>query len=314
MPVLAPPVGPLVIPPAPGVPLGRGHATATWTTPDGQLWSLTDDMNEPGVSTLPGVSGIGAGPRAVSRRSLATGGTVPRWSHVDERLIAWPLEARVLGDPAAYLDLWRRLIRAFTSTTPDAGAPRPGILRITRADASWREASCIYLGGFDQVDDEGEGYDRSTAVLSLAAPDPRWYGESVVALAFDYTSARSYLEPYETVSPATALGEQTVEILGDVDALPVWTLIGPASGFTVTLPAGSFTFTAALLAGQSVVVDVGASTVVDNTGANRIGDLAWPSSDLVPLPVGQVPVNIVILGAGAGAGVHLSYRPRFESA
>ena len=302
----------VVAPPDVGSP-GRGTAVATWTSPDGALWDLTDDISLPfGVSTLNGVAGIGAAPRAVTRRPLATGGTAGRWSHADEQLIAWPLYVHDDNNPAGFTGLWRQITRAFTSTTPPAGTPRPGTLRITREDGSWREIGCIYLGGFEEADDQGQGWDNNTAVLSLVAPDPWWYGPSVVALSFDHTLARSYLNPYETVSPSAAQGEQMIDVLGDVDALPVWTLIGPATSYTVTLPTGSFTFDAALLGGESVVVDVGASTVVDNTGANRIGDLTWPDSELTPLPVGSVPVDIEIVGAASGAGVHLAYRPRYE--
>jgi hypothetical protein len=293
-------------------------ADATWTAPDGTVWDLTGGgLNvASGVLTLPGVSGIGAVPRAVTRRPLATGGTVGRWSHADERLVAWPVEVYATDDPATYIALWRSFVTAFTQTSPPAGTPVTGTLRITRADATWRELDCTYLSGLEQADAEGEGYTSSTAVLSLLAGDPWWYGDTVIGVSFSFTSARSYLAPYETVSPTTTTGAQIITVIGDVDASPVWTLVGPATtSYTVTLPGGSFTFAAALTLGQSVTVDVGAGTVIDNLGANRIGSLVLPGAVLATLPVGvSVPVTVSIVGAGGGAGVNLSYRPRWESA
>jgi hypothetical protein len=288
-----------------------------WTAPNGTVLDLTGGgLNvASGIVTLPGVSGIGAVPRAVIRRPLATGGTVGRWSHADERLVAWPVEVYATDNPAAYIALWRSFVTAFTQTAPPAGAPVTGTLRITRADATWRELACTYLGGLEQADAEGEGYTSSTAVLSLLAGDPWWYGATVIGVSFSFTSARSYLAPYETVSPTTTTGAQIITVIGDVAASPVWTLTGPSSGsYTVSLPGGTFTFGTALAAGESVTVDVGAATVVDGLGVNRIGQLVLPGSVLATLPVGaSVPVTVTITGAGAGAGVGLSYRPRFES-
>jgi len=285
--------------------------TASWTAPDGTVWDLTGPGFGVGVMTLHGVAGIGAAPRSVSRRAASTGGGSARWGHATEVLVTWPVQVYADGDPDLFADLWRRFRRAFTSTVPPAGVPRPGLLRITRGQ-SWRELSCIYLDGLAQEDDAGYGYDTNTAVLSLVAPDPWWYGETVVALEFLHTAPRSYLDPYETVTPAYSQGVQDVVVEGDVDAMPVWTLRGPAPRFTVAIPGRSFSYGREVPDGKHVTVDVAGPTVVDSDGADRIGELAWPESQLFPLPAGRVPVTITIGEPATGAGVGLAYRPRYE--
>lgn len=317
---------PTPTPETPSLPsdlLGYGAASAIWTSPSGESWNLTDDPFVPGVITLPGVAGIGGAPRSTVRRALSTGGTMPRWSFADERLITWPVLVAADGRPDDFLILWRRFIRAFTATTPPAGLPETGTLRITRADGTWRESAAIYEAGLNGNDPVGMGLDKSMAVITLIAPDPWWYGPEQVAITFAYTLTRAYVgttgggsgtDPYETVSPSNAQGSSDVIIEGDVPALPTWILTGPASSFTVAVPGAYFTYNAALLAGEQVVVDVGRLTVATPAGVNKIGNLSWPGSSLFPLQPGAMTAVITINGAAAGAGVQLIYRPRWDSA
>lgn len=307
MPLLTPAPGSVVVaPPAPVLqfPYPAQRVTAQWFSPNGTVWDLTAPIGSYGVALLDGVAGLGAAPRQSIRHALATGGTYGRWSYADERIITLPLIA-----PSA---LYPAFARSITVTTPAAGRPSPGRLRVTNVDGTWREVKANYLGGLENVNDSSP--DGRPAVVQLFCPEPWFYGEASAALTFDYVATRSYFSPYETVTPNNEVGTSDAYIDGDVAARPVWTLLGPGSLYTVTAPSGSFTYQAGLAVGQSVVVDVEALTVVDNTGANVIGNLSWPGSKLFTLPAGAITITVAISGAGSGAGVHLSYRPCFELA
>lgn len=312
MPVLVG-AGSTVDPGTVAVDLGGVPAMAAdWYSPDGTVWDLLGNAPDAPLWTRPGVSGIGAAPRAVTSRALATGGTLARWSHVDERLVAWPLGLDVGVGFLGHDDMWRMFVRAWTATTPAAGVPRAGLLRITRPDGTWRQLACRYQSGLEfqgGTDLPGQG----SPVLSLAASDPWWYGPTQVALTFAYVPPRNYLAPYETLSPTHTTGQAPVAIDGDVDASPVWTLTGPAASYAVGIPGRSFTF-GALAAGEKVTVDVGRRTVTDATGANRFGGLTLPGSQLFTLPAGISRLLVDMTGGQPGAQVDLQYQPRFESA
>lgn len=285
----------------------------TWTAPDGTV----TDLNQWGrIHLLPDVDGLGAAPRATTRRALGTGGTFARWAHADERLITLPL-LLVADDPNDFTRLRRDLTRAFTATTPAAGTPRPGTLRIARPDGTWRQVSCVYVDGLGWNEADGSGADHATAVVQLVAPDPWFYGPETVALRFgDTTVDRSYFAPYETVSPGRTLGNVTVNVDSDVAVDPVWKITGPATSVTIRYdPNGPGITYGTIPAGSTITVDVANSAVVDQTGANKIGSIGWPTSTLFQLQPGTANLLVSIIGGQPGqSGIELSFAPRFESA
>jgi hypothetical protein len=226
------------------------------------------------------------------------------------------LPLAVLGDPSTFVQLRRDVALAFLSTTPAAGVPRTGTLRITRADGSWREIGCLYVDGLGWTDDAGQGITHDRVALQLLAPDPWWYGAEVVALDFATTAGRSYLAPYETVSPDRALGSGTVDVIGDAAVSPIWTITGPATSVTVRYSDSGpgWTF-GAIDAGETITINVETYTVTDNTGANRIGNIAWLTSTLFQLSPGPNALLLSITGGVVGqSAIRLTYRPRWETA
>lgn len=300
-------------PPPPGPATPSECVDVTWHAPDGS--ELPMMARGPGVHVLAGGEGWGAAPRATTRRSLAVGGTMARWSHAAERLISLPLHLQA-EDEAAMVTLRRRLARLMTQTTPPAGVPRPGTLRVTRADGTWREIDALYVDGLSWTDDTVAGPYIDRPVLQLVAPDPWWYGDATVALEFGPTQQRDYLDPYETVSASTRLGTVELDIAGDVPVSPVWTIAGPADSATVQYPDGpGWTFDTALTAGETVTIDVQQYTVTDATGANRIADLAWPTSTLFTLQPGPQELTLSLVGGVPDESeIRLEYRPRWETA
>ena len=285
-----------------------------WTSPTGDMLPLMTEGN--GVHVLAGIDGLGAAPRALTFQPLATGGSMARWSHVDQRLITLPLHMQAAAN-ADLVALRRRVIKAFTDTTPAAGVPQPGVVRVSRSDGTWREIEAIYLDGLGGADETTLSPTIDRAVLQLVAPDPWFYGVSTVAAEFTTnTVLRNYLSPYETVSTGRTLGPVEVEVTSDVAVSPVWEITGPATSVTVRYdPTGpGFTY-GAIAAGRVITVNVEDYTVTDETGANRISGIGWPTSVLFRLNPGPNSLLISITGGVDGVSkVRLSYRPRFESA
>lgn len=306
----------IVEPPLP--PVGGGGPVApavgvTWTAPNGETWDLMNEGNAAGlVIAMDGIEGLGAAPRALYRQDSHTGGSFARWAHMAERILTLPLFLYDT-DHDSLQQRKRRLIRSFTMTTPTAGVPRPGTLRVTRADGTWREISAYYMDGLESFTTHPLRAEID-GVVQLLATDPRWYGESTVAAEFATAEARSYLDPYETVSPTAALGEQLINVAGDLPASPVWTITGPATVVSVR-PTGGFGWQLnGVAAGEQVVIDVERKTVRSSTLGNRIGSLTWPGAILFELEPGEVSIDLEITGGSPGvSSIRLEYRPRWES-
>lgn len=302
--------------PAPPTPGGGTHIThVMWTSPDGDELDLMRILDDPPILLRPGVDGFGAAPREVARQALASGGGFGRWSHAAERTITLPM-ALHHPDPDAFLQLRRRVTRAFTATTPPAGTPRPGRLRVTRSDGSWREIAAVYLDGLGWADADGIGATDDLPVVELVAPDPWWQSGEQFTLQFGIPEPRNYLDPYETVSAGRGLGSQTVTIVGEIPAAPVWTIHGPAESVTVRYAdAGPGWTFGAVDEDETITIDVGAATVTDQDGTNRVGDLAWPTSSLFRLPPGDTDLLLSMDGGEPGrSAIVLTYRPRWETA
>ena len=284
-----------------------------WVAPDGTVLPMMSDGE--GVHVLAGGEGFGAAPRILATRSLSRGGVVARWSHADARIITLPihLQAETQG---AFVELRRTLARAFLQTTPPAGVPQTGTMRVRRADGTSREVNAVYMDGLGWGDDSTAGPNIDRSVLQLLCPDPWWYGASQVALEFGINAGSSYFVPYETVSPDRTVGSTVVNIVGDVAAMPVWVVTGPAESVTVRYePAGPGWTYGAIPAGVSVTIDTANNTVTDSTGANRIGNLAWGTSRLFSMHPGPNDLVMSLRGGINGqSSIRMTYRPRYETA
>lgn len=304
-------------PPVPEEPPGLSVPviSAAWTAPDGSVLDLMDAGSDSGVLIRgDGVAGMGAAPREVTRQPVSVGGSLLRWSRAAERIITLPL---MIYAPSAteLLALRRRVTRAFVQTTPVAGPPRRGTLRVTRADGTWREISGVYLDGLEWEDNAFQGAFYDLIVLQLLC-DPWWVSDEVVELEFGYLEPSNYLNPYETVMPDRTLGAATVSIVGEVPAAPVWTIAGPAVSVTVRYESDGPGWTFGQIgAGETITIDVERRTVTDHTGANRIADLSWSTSRLFEMAPGENRLLLSITGGVAGQSeIRLTYRPRWETA
>lgn len=312
---LAVPTEPPVVVTPPGPTPATRYISLRFTSPNGDSIGLSDPSDVAGIHTLTGIDGLGAAPRALTLQPLATGGAYARWSHAEPRLITLPLHMQAETNPDL-VALRRRLTLALLATVPAAGVPKAGTLRVTRSDGTWREIGCLYSDGLGGADEGSLTPFVDRAVVQLICPDPWWYGESSVAADFSASlTARNYLNPYETVSTGRTLGTVSVDIEGDAAVSPVWTVTGPADSVTVRYASGPGWTFGAVAAGTTITVDTENYTVTDNTGASRIGNIAWPTSTLFQMPPGPNTLTVSIQGGTTGvSSVRLSYRPRWEVA
>lgn len=271
-------------------------------------------FDAPVIVVEPEVAGLGAAGREVTRTPLATGGAWPRWSYATERVITLPLYVWA-PTRAGFRTLVHRVATAFTATTPPAGEPRPGRLRVYRDDGSWRETWCVYESGLEAEETAGSDATWTHLVVQLVAADPWFYGPDRIGLRFEPEPGHSYLTPYETVSPDVQRATHTIDVDGDVPVAPVWTVTGPAASLTIRLDQGPGMRLLPLAAGETVAIDTATGTITDQPGRNRIGLLVWPESELFSLRPGANHLVLSLLGGIAGESlIELSYQPRYETA
>lgn len=140
---------------------------------------------------------------------------------------------------------------------------------------------------------DGEGREISPAGVGLGLLGP---GQSLVQLI---------------LGSIDGFGSVTFQNTGDVDAWPVWTLFAPFTGFALVRSDGlalEWVGDAAKTTGF-IVVDSLNGTVVDETGANRYGELE-PAPKFFPITPGSSDASVVLNGAGGATRATVSWNPR----
>lgn len=282
-------------------------ARYSWVDPTGTEWMLDDPAQ--GWVIPRGRVGLGAAPIELVTDPHPRGGARVRHIQPQPRTITLPLE--VWGDsPLGFVQRWRNLIRAFTSTRRLG----PGTFRKMLPNGEVRQIQAYYDGGFDG--DPGRGHISDTAVISLFCEDPYWSGPAVTTAPFSNSGSVSYLSPYMTVSPSSVLGATTATNAGDVEAWPSWSIVGPATAVTATnnTTGQAFTLTATLTPGQAITITTDPPTVRGPAGEVWTSKLNWPGAVLWGLVPGVNNVTFSATGATTATSITLSYTPRYESA
>ena len=143
--------------------------------------------------------------------------------------------------------------------------------------------------------------------LSLLAPDPRRYGPSAVASTGLPVSSGGFVLP--VVLPVSTGGINSAGALnlyndGDVDSLPVFTVYGPCSPFTITDDTGrQLAYGESLAAGRTLVIDTATRTALLDGIANRVVTGSWPV-----LRPGMNTIRFNATTYDAGAQLSVSYR------
>jgi hypothetical protein len=289
---------------------GTGYAL---TTADGTIWDLTDregllltlgrrGFDSPTYDAITAESPAFDGEEFLSARALPRDLILPLYLQAETR--------------EAFIARKRSLLAGLS--------PRRGLatLAVTEQDGSQRTLRCYYTGRGGEGDTARDRAGRlwSRLTLELRAPDPYWRGAAIRTEFANPVSSSFYPIPPLQVASSQGLGESTLDVRGDVDAYPVWTVYGPTSGGIelCAMPAGTgerdLMLSSVLAADEWLRVDTDPTrlTIIDQDGANRWGDLESGSS-LWSIPPGSLDVEVFAAGVGAGTRVVLEYQPRFET-
>jgi hypothetical protein len=308
MPLLARPA-PVVAPPV----QTERPKVVVWTSAAGDEIPLSAAS---GYVNLPGRAGLGLPPTNVVYDALPDGGGSLRTIQDLVRVITLPL--RVQGATAAqYLARLNRLQASFRHPVR-SGLAQPGTLTVRLPDGSARSIAAYYHGGLDApedtIDDLIQLY-QNFPNLELLALDPTWTGGSVGGRWGDITPPVFFGTMPRTLAPSQVLGSVTVDLPGDADSWPVWTITGPGTPTVTNLTSGrSWQFASAISAGRTVTVDTRPDklTVVDDLGADLYGSLdTYP--DLWPLEPGLNDLTVEVASSTSASAIAFTADVRWRS-
>lgn len=277
-----------------------------------QLESATDILdldavfrNGKGVQARSGATGLGLPPKQVQWLAGAGDGAKARGRRVLPRDMDLPLF--VTGDNRDELKSWlSRLAMVLAGTAT---------LRFVEDDGSSWFTTVEHVGGGNYVygvDTVGER-DFFT-VITLRSGDPYWTYSVPRTERIKNTPTGPGLLGVGLVSlnlaSSQAMGNIDLENIGDAEAYPVWTIIGPGQNFKATSPTGEkLEWLGSLAPGEKLVIDTRAGTVRDNTGVNRYAALA-PAPRFWKVPPGTSTCNVFLENVSAGSEIQCTWRPR----
>ncbi|MCD7438981.1 phage tail family protein [Streptomyces lincolnensis] len=255
-----------------------------------------------GFQALAGATGLGLPQLSVQWLEGAGDGAAYRGRRVLPRDIDIPLD--IVGRDREHLsELVTRLARVLAD---ESG------LTLTYVDnkgARW-STSVAWIGGGEM--DAGAGARDVQTVITLRAPSPYFLAESPQTVAIGGATAGAFLSSMSSIPLASsqAMGSVQLSNEGDVSAFPVWEVTGPGDNFKAVSPAGkTLHWTGTLTAGQKLIVDMGAGTVKDSTGANRYASLAAAPQFWSVLP-GVSTATASLLNTTSASKIVCSWRPR----
>lgn len=255
-----------------------------------------------------GLAGFGIPATSVRIDESAADGGI--WRHTRRGIREIDMPIFVAG--SSHADVEQKLRRLANLLHDHDG---PTTIRATYASGETWEISGHYVAGAETTFGEDAGLTFCKWVITLQCPTPFWVrGQSESFSIGAGVTGRSLIPNLAEmrVSSSQALGAIEVENPGDIQAYPTWTFKGPIDQVTVTNAAGvGFTYNAAILLGSTVTVDAEKATVVDQTGANKYGNLS-PSPKFFTIPAGSSVVTISATGATSATLLSMFYRPRKE--
>lgn len=280
-----------------------------WVAPDGTVTQLSGTAE---IDWVFGVQGRFMPPVDFTEEDVPfQDGTMLREVRARPREVVMPVD--FMADDIADLRLQlREIVRLFSPMAGD------GRLRITSYDDGQRELVCRYRSGLEIVEEFTQVAGWQRAVIVLRAFDPYWADVSDTSQLWTTTEQATFFPFFPLrLSSSEVFVAASVDNAGDVDAWPVWQVIGPGSALVLrNLTTGkSLELATTIAAGSTVTIDTrpGAKTVVDESGANLFGDLS-ATSDLWSLIAGSNSVQVELGGSTGATQVSLLYKRRYLSA
>ena len=304
------------VPSPPALPTGPARPTPkrfTWTSAGGDVLDLSDGE---GYTCMPGREGFGVVEREVAYDALPDGGGALRSIRDKVRVIALPL--RVQGATQEEYTARLRRLQAAMRHPRRSGIEVPGLLTVALPDGSRRSISAYYNGGLSTTEDILDDFLLRMSTFpnfELLALDPYWAGgqmsggwESSGGGAFFGTMPRQ-------LAASQVLGDVVVDLPGDADSYPIWTITGPGTPTITNVTTGrSFEFSTAVSSGRTVTVDTRPDrlTVVDDLGADLYGSVAsFP--DFWPLEPGPNELTVELAGSTSASSVSFTADVRWQA-
>lgn len=189
----------------------------------------------------------------------------------------------------------------------------PGTLTYSDTVQSRTLRQVIYEAGLDGSG-ESVAAIRRIVVVSLLALDPWWYGPAAsqvlpTAAPTGFDAALSF----DSTLPFDGGGSVAVPVAGDVDAYPVFTVIGPTTTLVVSSGGLAWQVASPLGASDTLVVDHRPSSRGPRKNGGAVDwSLLSQASRLFPLARGAA-VTVITGATGTTAATQLimSYEPRY---
>jgi hypothetical protein len=240
------------------------------------------------------------------RVPLAAGGRY-RLSRHEERVVTLPVVVPGAQNARAELRRWA------SALDPLKGE---GTLTVIHGPHAGRQLVCVYEGGLDDYEEPAGPFGKTT--LAFRAAEPYWQDSTESSISAGVESSAVTWFPFLplVLGSSDVFASATIDNIGDVDAWPIVTVMGPGGDLTVENQ------TSGLAWQMTGTIDPGSTLVVDTRpghksvrldGANVFRRLT-ESSVLWPLIPGLNRVAISFAGAGAEANVTFAWRNRWLSA
>jgi hypothetical protein len=182
----------------------------------------------------------------------------------------------------------------------------PGVLRVYEHNAAQR---AVRLGGRVRLDRSLAEGRHVNFEITLIAADPRRYALAEQSVTFGVNVApatgHGIVFPlafdFDFGSEGEITGGTPVQVAGTVETPPTFTFRGPCTSPSITnvTTGKTWRYTGSLLAGETLVVDIDAATVMLGGTGNRYY-LVDPASDWWMLVPGQNVLTYAAAGAGTG--------------
>lgn len=274
-----------------------------------------------GINVAPGAKGLGMPGFSINTDKLpyAPGGRARRISTPPTTIdIPLTIEAATATALETLLD---NLAGWVLPGTENDDAPSTITFRVTATDGSSRELSAVCTGGLD--DDDlltAFGTTWQDTVLSLVVPDPYWSDivDTVVTFSSTPPASASWFPYYPyNLAPTSVFSTQDITLGGQIEAWPVWTIIGPCSQPALrNLTTGDvFAIDTTVAAGDSITVD---TRPIHKSVRRADGTNLWPQvvagSVMWPLSVGLNSVRVELSETTLATSTSLTYRRRWARA
>lgn len=211
-------------------------------------------------------------------------------------------------------ELRERLLHLERKADPLRG---PVTITVAQSDAEYRECT-----GYAVVEEGDYDIDYQLASLTVACPDPFWYGPAVSLEFRAEGTTKSLLANGDEFFPirlgsSQVVGEVTINNPGDAPAYAVWTFQGPMNGIEVinhSVSDQAFEVTGTVGSGDEVIVDTrrDRQTVRDQDGENLYASLV--QEQMFPLVPGDNVIEFVIGSATEDTRMLVAFNPPYRAA